>query len=48
MRLERQVKLLPRARKEALSGTAGWLTTAEALGMAAAEEDAGVPAVSVG
>ncbi len=47
-RLERQVKRLPRARKEALPSTASWLTTAEALGMAAAEEDAGVPAVPVG
>ena len=47
-RLERQVKRLPRARKEALTGTASWLTAAEALAMATAEEDAGVPAVPVG
>ena len=46
-RLEWQVKRLPRARKEALPSTARWLTTAEALGMAATEEDAGVLAVPV-
>ena len=47
-RLERQVKRLPRSRKEVLPSTASWLTAAEALGIAAAEEDAGVPAVPAG
>ena len=48
MRLEREVKRLPRARKDALPHAAGWLTVAEALAMAAAEEGAGVLAGPAG
>ena len=47
-RLERAVKRLPRARKDALPHAAGWLTAAEALAMAAAEEGAQVPPVRAG
>src|SRR5919202_2080380 len=44
-RLEREVKRLPRARKDALPHGAGWLTAAETLALVAAEEGAQVPAV---
>ena len=47
-RLERQVKRLPRARKEALPGTAGWLTAPEAVAEATAEEGAGATAATAG
>src|SRR5215212_10911436 len=45
-RLERQVKRLPRARKDALPHAAGWLTAAAALALAAAEAGAQGPPVS--
>ena len=47
-RLEREVKRLRQACKDALPHAAGWLTAAEALALAAAEEGAQIPTEPAG